>query len=88
MVYVDIFAGNGQEYFRMYAIVEQGGKQYKVAEGDTINIELTAVEPDATEELRKTQFQIACMTLPYSQFPLERALKGIRSAFPSWGYGT
>jgi large subunit ribosomal protein L21 len=31
----------------MYAIVEQGGKQYKVAEGDTINIELTAVEPDA-----------------------------------------
>jgi len=32
----------------MYAIVEQGGKQYKVAEGDTINIELTGVEPDAT----------------------------------------
>jgi large subunit ribosomal protein L21 len=31
----------------MYAIIEQGGKQYKVAEGDTIDIELTAVEPDA-----------------------------------------
>ncbi|HUT31475.1 MAG TPA: 50S ribosomal protein L21 [Sedimentisphaerales bacterium] len=31
----------------MYAIIEQGGKQYKVAEGDTINIELTDVAPDA-----------------------------------------
>jgi large subunit ribosomal protein L21 len=31
----------------MYAVIEQGGKQYKVAEGDTIDIELTAVEPDA-----------------------------------------
>ena len=38
----------------MYAIIEQGGKQYKVAEGDTIDIELTAVEPDAkTIELDK-----------------------------------
>jgi sugar phosphate isomerase/epimerase len=27
-----------------------------------------------------TQFQIACMTLPYSQFPLTRALDGIKSA--------
>jgi sugar phosphate isomerase/epimerase len=37
---------------------------------------------------KKTQFQIACMTLPYSQFPLERALKGIQSAgykFIAWG---
>src|SRR5258708_9483747 len=28
----------------------------------------------------KTKFQIACMTLPYSRFPFERALKGIKSA--------
>ena len=27
-----------------------------------------------------TKFQIACMTLPYSQFPLERALPGIKQA--------
>jgi sugar phosphate isomerase/epimerase len=27
-----------------------------------------------------TKFQIACMTLPYSQFPFERALSGIKSA--------
>lgn len=35
-----------------------------------------------------TQFLIACMTLPYSQFPLKRALKGIREAgyeYVAWG---
>ncbi len=35
-----------------------------------------------------TRFQIACMTLPYSSFPLERALAGIESAgyaFVAWG---
>jgi sugar phosphate isomerase/epimerase len=35
-----------------------------------------------------TRFQIACMTLPYSRFPLERALSGIRAAgyaFVAWG---
>jgi large subunit ribosomal protein L21 len=31
----------------MYAVIEQGGKQYKVAEGDFLNIELTDVSPDA-----------------------------------------
>ncbi len=41
----------------MYAVIEQGGKQYKVAEGDTINIELTDVEPEAkTIELDKVLF--------------------------------
>jgi len=35
-----------------------------------------------------TQFQIACMTLPYSAFPLERALRGIKDAgyaYVAWG---
>jgi sugar phosphate isomerase/epimerase len=35
-----------------------------------------------------TKFQIACMTLPYSAFPLERALKGLQAAgyrFVAWG---
>jgi len=35
-----------------------------------------------------TKFQIACMTLPYSQYPLERALAGIKSAgyqYVAWG---
>lgn len=41
-----------------------------------------------TEKLGPTQFQLACMTLPYSAFPLQRALTGIKSAgyrFVAWG---
>ncbi len=37
---------------------------------------------------KPTEFQIACMTLPYSQFPLARALEGIQQAgyhFVAWG---
>ena len=38
----------------MYAVIEQGSKQYKVAEGDYLNIDLTNVSPDAkTIELDK-----------------------------------
>lgn len=41
----------------MYAVIEQGGKQYKVAKGDVIDIELTEVEADAkTIELNKVLF--------------------------------
>lgn len=35
-----------------------------------------------------TRFQLACMTLPYGAFPVERALRGIRSAgyeYVAWG---
>src|SRR4051812_43660675 len=37
---------------------------------------------------KSTDFLIACMTLPYSRFPLERALTGIKSAgyaHVAWG---
>ncbi len=37
---------------------------------------------------KPTKFQIACMTLPYSQFPFERALAGIKGAgyeYVAWG---
>ena len=38
----------------MYAVVEQGGKQFKVSEGDVIKIDLTEVAPDAKNiELEK-----------------------------------
>jgi large subunit ribosomal protein L21 len=38
----------------VYAVIEQGGKQYKVAEGDRLNIELTEVSPEVkTIELDK-----------------------------------
>jgi len=41
----------------MYAVIEQGGKQYKVAKGDVVNIELTEVADDATTiELDKVLF--------------------------------
>lgn len=39
-------------------------------------------------EAKPTSFQIACMTLPYSRFPLARALEGIKAAgyrFVAWG---
>ena len=37
---------------------------------------------------RPTRFQIACMTLPYSRFPLQRALTGLKAAgyrYVAWG---
>jgi len=38
----------------MYAVIEQGGKQFKVTQGDWLDIELTEVAPDAkTIELNK-----------------------------------
>ncbi len=41
----------------MYAIIEQGAKQYKVAEGDRIDIELMDIADDAkTVELDKVLF--------------------------------
>ncbi len=53
---------------------------------------LTAAEPQpaAPKPTRRpaTEFQHACMTLPYSGFPLERALMGIKSAgyrYVAWG---
>ena len=41
----------------MYAVVEQGGKQYKITEGDVIKIDLTDIKPDAKNiELDKVLF--------------------------------
>jgi sugar phosphate isomerase/epimerase len=42
-------------------------------------------QPGRTEP---TQFQLACMTLPWSAFPLDRALDGVRAAgydYVAWG---
>ncbi len=44
--------------------------------------------PNAAQTERPTTFQIACMTLPYAAFPLERALTGIAGAgyrYVAWG---
>ena len=42
----------------------------------------------AQDRAKLTEFQLACMTLPYSAFPFERALKGIAAAgyrYVGWG---
>ena len=47
-----------------------------------------APQPANPNAKQPTRFQIACMTLPYSRFPLQRALTGIRGAGYShvaWG---
>jgi sugar phosphate isomerase/epimerase len=50
---------------------------------------LVSASPAAAAEREKpTEFQIACMTLPYGQFPLQRALEGIKAAgyqYVAWG---
>jgi sugar phosphate isomerase/epimerase len=49
---------------------------------------MAAEESGQTERGKPTEFQIACMTLPYSQFPLARALTGIKEAgyrYVAWG---
>jgi sugar phosphate isomerase/epimerase len=50
---------------------------------------LTAAAPLlASPQPGRTRFQLACMTLPYAAFPLERALTGIKASgyqFVAWG---
>jgi sugar phosphate isomerase/epimerase len=45
-------------------------------------------KPAPAEKGKPTQFQIACMTLPYSAFPFERALTGLKAVgykYVAWG---
>ena len=54
----------------------------------TVAFSSAALSFSETPKKAATQFQIACMTLPYSQFPLQRALTGIKSAgyrYVAWG---
>jgi sugar phosphate isomerase/epimerase len=47
-----------------------------------------AEEPRPGPRGRPTSFQVACMTLPYSPFPLQRALTGLQGAgyrYVAWG---
>ena len=49
---------------------------------------VSGAEDALVEKSKTTRFQIACMTLPYSQYPLARALSGIKGAgykFVAWG---
>src|SRR5439155_23608765 len=47
-----------------------------------------AVRAAPADKGKPTAFQIACMTLPYAPFPLQRALTGIKEAgyrYVAWG---
>jgi sugar phosphate isomerase/epimerase len=58
-----------------------------MASGASAPRQASATEQE-TKRGKPTRFQIACMTLPYSRFPLDRALSGIRSAgyqYVAWG---
>ena len=49
---------------------------------------ISAAEVDEPHKREKTEFQHACMTLPYSEFSLQRALEGIQRAgyrYVAWG---
>jgi sugar phosphate isomerase/epimerase len=53
-----------------------------------VALSVQAQQPPAPTTVAPTQFQIACMTLPYSAFPLDRALTGLQSAgyrYVAWG---
>ncbi len=48
----------------------------------------TFASPMEPQLRRRTEFQIACMTLPYASLPLHRALRGIKNAgyeYVAWG---
>ena len=44
------------EKTNVYAIIETGSKQYRVAEGDLIDVELLSLEPKETIEFEKVLF--------------------------------
>lgn len=53
-----------------------------------VETEIETSEAIAQVSVKPTRFQIACMTLPYRNFPLRRALRGIKNAgydYVAWG---
>ena len=56
--------------------------------GAALSTLMPAATTAADRQQKPTQFQIACMTLPYGQFPFDRALAGIKDAgyrYVAWG---
>jgi large subunit ribosomal protein L21 len=45
--------GTGRSFVRMYAVIETGGKQYRVTPGQTVEVELLPAEPGATVTLER-----------------------------------
>ncbi|MEZ6086491.1 MAG: TIM barrel protein [Pirellulaceae bacterium] len=60
-----------------------------LATGASVSAITSPFAEASTPATTLTDFQIACMTLPYAQFPLQRALVGIQSAgYKSVAWGT
>ena len=60
-----------------------------LAAGASVSAITSPFAEASTPATTLTDFQIACMTLPYAQFPLQRALVGIQSAgYKSVAWGT
>ena len=59
----------------MFAIIETGGKQYKVAEGDIIRVELLDAEVDSTIDIGKV------LVFRYKPKKNERTKNGHRQPF-------
>jgi sugar phosphate isomerase/epimerase len=59
------------------------------AAGGALLAGVAGAQPPADQQKRPpTDFQIACMTLPYRNFPLQRALQGLKAAgykYVAWG---
>lgn len=54
----------------------------------SVSVRQANSSPTSLDSRKPTVFQHACMTLPYSNFPLERALTGIKAAgfrYVAWG---
>ena len=70
---------------RRMALAAAGGLAGTLAVGGRV----AGQEPSTSKASHNaTRFQIACMTLPYSQYPLARALAGIKAAgfeYVAWG---
>lgn len=69
---------------RSFLQIAAGGLAATVVSGSTRGQDQPAVKPPG----EPTRFQIACMTLPYNQYPLQRALSGIQAAgyeYIAWG---
>jgi sugar phosphate isomerase/epimerase len=76
---------NGRSSIDRRSLLKMGAAAISAAAMHTL---VPKTEAMSDERGKPTQFQIACMTLPYSPFPLERALTGIKDAgyqYVAWG---
>ncbi len=70
----------------MYAVIETGGKQYRVTEGDVINVEKLDAEAGKANAIAKELNARGNMVLlgaaaPYLEIPFDELEKAIKAIF-------